>query len=200
MVLSDILRAQGNSVIALFDNDSKARPAVEGVDTFYGRSAFESWLRDRNDLKDLRFLIAIGGARGGDRLELSDYLQSCGVSPGTVISAHASVSPSASIGSGSQILSGAIVAAHASLGRECILNHGAQVDHESSLGDGVHLAPGAVLCGCVQVGDRAFLGASSVVLPRIKIGDGAIVGAGAVVTRNVPVGATVVGNPARQIN
>lgn len=199
MVLGDILRKQGKPVVALFDNDTKAQPAFEGVDIFYGRSGFESWLEGRRNLRDFRFLIAIGGARGGDRLALSDYLRSCGVAPGTLVSELASVSPSASIGAGSQILNSALIAARVSLGRECIVNHGAQVDHESSLGDGVHLAPGAVLCGCVRVGDRAFLGASCVVLPRLEIGDGATVGAGAVVTRNVPVGATVVGNPARQI-
>ena len=200
MVLGDIMRSQCKPVVALFDNDTKARPAVEGVDIFYGRSGFESWLEGQYNQQDFRFLIAIGGGRGGERLALSDYLRSCGVAPGTVISEYASVSPSASIGVGSQILNGALVAARASLGRECIVNHGAQIDHESSLGDGVHLAPGAILCGCVRVGDRAFLGAGCVVLPRLEIGDGATVGAGAVVTRNVPVGATVVGNPARQIN
>jgi sugar O-acyltransferase (sialic acid O-acetyltransferase NeuD family) len=200
MVLGDILLAQGKSVVALFDNDTKARPAVEGVEIFYGRSGFESWLECRHDLQDIRFLIAIGGAKGKDRLALNDYLISRGLAPGKVISTRASVSPSASIGAGSQILDGAIVAARASLGRQCIVNHGTQVDHESSLADGVHLAPGAILCGSVRVGESAFLGAGCVVLPRLEIGYGATVGAGAVVTRNVPDGAKVVGNPARQIN
>jgi sugar O-acyltransferase (sialic acid O-acetyltransferase NeuD family) len=200
MVLGDILRLQGKKVVALFDNDKDARSVVVGVGIFHGRSGFETWVKDRSDLKDIRFLIAIGGAKGADRLALSDCLQSYGIAPGTVIATHSSVSPSASIGAGSQILNGAIIAARASLGRECIVNNGAQVDHESVVGDGVHLGPGAILCGCVRVGNSAFLGAGCVVLPRLEIGSGATVGAGAVVTRNVPADAVVVGNPARQIN
>lgn len=45
----------------------------------------------------------------------------------------------------------------------------------------------------------ASIGSGAVVLPGVTIGAGAMVGAGAVVVRDVPDGATVVGNPAREI-
>lgn len=51
----------------------------------------------------------------------------------------------------------------------------------------------------VRIGKRCWIGANAVILPSVELGDGVIVGAGAVVTRSFPSGATVVGNPARQI-
>ncbi|WP_311760804.1 sugar O-acetyltransferase [Paracoccus broussonetiae] len=52
----------------------------------------------------------------------------------------------------------------------------------------------------ILVGDDVWIGGGAIILPGVTIGDGAIVGAGSVVTRDVPAGATVAGNPARQIS
>ena len=52
----------------------------------------------------------------------------------------------------------------------------------------------------VRIGRNAWIGGGAVILPGMTIGDDAVIGAGAVVTREVPPGATVVGNPARQIS
>lgn len=51
----------------------------------------------------------------------------------------------------------------------------------------------------VKVGRNVWIGAGALILPGVTVGDDAIVGAGSVVTRDVPAGATVVGNPARQV-
>lgn len=45
----------------------------------------------------------------------------------------------------------------------------------------------------------ASIGANATILPGVEIGEGAMVGAGAVVTKSVAPHATVVGNPAREI-
>ena len=45
----------------------------------------------------------------------------------------------------------------------------------------------------------ATVGAGAVLLPGVRIGQGALIGAGAVVVDDVPGGATVVGNPAREV-
>jgi maltose O-acetyltransferase len=50
----------------------------------------------------------------------------------------------------------------------------------------------------IEIGRNVWIGGGAIILPGITIGDHAIIGAGSVVTRNVPVGATVMGNPARQ--
>jgi maltose O-acetyltransferase len=51
----------------------------------------------------------------------------------------------------------------------------------------------------VVIGKNVWIGSGAIILPGVSIGDNSIVGAGSVVTRDVPAGATVIGNPARQI-
>jgi maltose O-acetyltransferase len=52
----------------------------------------------------------------------------------------------------------------------------------------------------VRIGRNVWIGGGAIILPGLIIEDDAIIGAGAVVTRNVPPGATVAGNPARQVS
>ena len=47
--------------------------------------------------------------------------------------------------------------------------------------------------------NRASIGSGATILGGLTIGADSTVGAGAVVTRDVPPGATVVGNPAREL-
>ena len=123
---------------------------------------------------------------GGDRFE-------------SIIDPSAVVSPSATLGRAVQILAGAIVQPYIRIGDFVVLNTGAQADHDCIIEDFAVIAPGAVLLGGVAVRNGAQVGANATVLPKIEIGRNAIVGAGAVVTRDVPHGATVVGNPAREL-
>ncbi len=51
----------------------------------------------------------------------------------------------------------------------------------------------------IVIEDDAFIGARATILPGVTIGEGAAVGAGAVVAKDVHPGATVVGNPAREV-
>lgn len=85
------------------------------------------------------------------------------------------------------------------------------------IGDGTMLAPGVQILAAdhprdretrasglefgrpVVLGADVWVGAGALILPGVTVGDGAIVGAGAVVTRDVAPGATVAGNPAREV-
>ena len=188
----------GVTVVALFDNDTGRSSPFAGVPIYHGMSGFEAWKTERGDVAGVGALVAIGGARGRDRVEIQDALEAAGLVPLTAIHPTAFVAGDARIGGGSQVLAQAAVCVESVLGRACIVNTGATVDHECVLGDGVHVAPGAHVAGEVQVGDYALIGAGAVILPRLHVGEGAIVGAGAVVTADVEAGATVVGNPARR--
>ncbi|MDB5978056.1 MAG: hypothetical protein JWR07_4816 [Nevskia sp.] len=196
-VLSELLAGLHMRIVAIFDNADIESPFPD-VPLYIGREGFRHW-RDQCGDK-VGGLVAIGGSRGRERLELQELFMANDVEPVTVVHPRAFVAGSAKLGRGTQILAQASVAVDVSMGDACIVNHTANVDHECKLGHGVHVAPGAVLAGCVYVGSYTLIGAGAVILPRIRIGAGAIVGAGAVVTRNVPDGAVVIGAPARAVH
>lgn len=195
-VLASLIALSGGRVIALFDN-CDVPPAIEDVPLYIGEAGFKLWADTMESVSDVIGLVAIGGARGRDRLAIHALFRDRGLLLDGVIHPDASVCVSAKIGAGTQVLAQAIVAADARIGVACILNHRASVDHECVLGDGVHVAPGATLCGCVTVGDNVMIGAGAVVLPRLNIGADSVIGAGAVITKNVASGVIVVGNPGR---
>jgi sugar O-acyltransferase (sialic acid O-acetyltransferase NeuD family) len=196
--LAEFLDEAGYRIVAVCDNDPTTASPFDGVPVYHGTAGFAAWNAARG--KERHFAIAaIGGARGGERLEIHDMLRAAGLDVPVLVHPRAWVAKNARAGEGCQILACAAVAANVSLGRACIVNTSASVDHDSVLGDGVHIGPGAVLCGEVHVGARAFVAAGAVVLPRMRIGSDAVVGAGAVVRADVADGAVVAGVPARAI-
>ncbi|MGH7720074.1 MAG: acetyltransferase [Gemmatimonadaceae bacterium] len=195
-VLREFVHVAGYRLVALFDNNPEVQPPFGDVPLYYGREGFSRW-RTLNPALDMFCLVAIGGAKGGARVELQSFLVASGLCPATVVHPTAFVAADASLGQGSQVLAHAAVGVEATLGDCAIINTAASVDHECILGAGVHIAPGARLAGCVSVGDRSLVGVGAVVLPRVRIGADAIVGAGSVVTRDVPDGEVVFGVPAR---
>jgi sugar O-acyltransferase (sialic acid O-acetyltransferase NeuD family) len=194
-VLAEFVPVLGFEIIALFDSNPDLAPPLPGVPLFRGWEGFQSWRGSAP--AGTRFLVAIGGGHGSDRVSIFQRLVAAGLQPATVVHPTAYVARNASVGDGSQLLAGSVVGAEARIGTTCIVNTRASVDHECVLGPGVHVAPGATLCGAVIVEDEAFVGAGAVVLPRLRIGRGAVVGAGSVVTKDVPPGLVVRGNPAK---
>ena len=87
------------------------------------------------------------------------------------------------------------------------------VPEHSVLEDGAWLGPNVVVTNArhpnrpdtkerlegVHLERGATVGAGAVLLPGVRIGRGALIGAGAIVVDDVPGGATVVGNPAREV-
>jgi UDP-perosamine 4-acetyltransferase len=103
----------------------------------------------------------------------------------TVVSQHAYVSPTATLGIGTVVMAGAVVQVEARVGDLGIVNTGASVDHECVLGRAVHVAPHATLCGNVTAGDRAWIGAGSTVIEGIQIAEDVFIAAGAAVVNHV---------------
>ncbi len=196
-VLNECISRLGYELIALFDNRPALSFPINGVPIYTGMEGFREWLK--LGLKEVRFLIAIGGDKGRDRLTLHTDLEESGLKPLSVVHPTAFVAESADVQAGCQVLANASVCVDVQLGLQTIVNTNASIDHECVIGAGAHVAPGATLAGCVRVGNNTLIGAGATVLPRITIGANVIVGAGAVVTRDFPDNCVAYGNPARLV-
>ncbi|MEI2300054.1 sugar O-acetyltransferase [Ensifer sp. MJa1] len=85
------------------------------------------------------------------------------------------------------------------IGEGTMLGPGVQIYCAEHHKDTVLRGQGLEVARPVTIGSDVWIGGGAIILGGISIGDGAIVGAGSVVTKDVPAGATVVGNPARQL-
>lgn len=181
MVVRDALDSYGCHLLAVFDNNTDLEPPFPDVPLFYLREGFERWLSSLDMPSPLGFVVAIGGARGKDRLHTADYITSFGLQPISFIHPWTSVCSDVVLGDGVRIMAVACISTRVRVGEQTIINHMANVDHECILGRRIHIAPGATLAGCVTVQDRVMIGA------------------GAVVTKDVDAGSVVIGLPAWRI-
>jgi sugar O-acyltransferase (sialic acid O-acetyltransferase NeuD family) len=186
------------NLVALIDNRAIPSP-IAGLPVFSDINRFRKWMLKQDRELNLYYVIAVGGGKGKDRIDLMRSLDEMGLKPLTIIHPTAFVAKGAILGPGCQILAQSAVCAQSQIGRSVIVNTSSSVDHDTVVGDGSHIAPGAHIAGEVIVENGVFIGIGAVVLPRIRIGQYATVGAGAVVTKDVPSGVTVAGNPAKII-
>jgi sugar O-acyltransferase (sialic acid O-acetyltransferase NeuD family) len=195
-VLRELTGHLGYELVALFDNNPSVVSPFPDVPIYHGVEGFRKWRAEASG-GDESFLVAIGGAKGRDRVDIQHFLEGNKLKPMIAVHPTAFVAADARLGKGCQVLAHATVCVDVKMGEGCIMNTASSIDHESILGNGVHLAPGAVITGCVTVGDYSMIGARAVVLPRVHIGANVVIGAGSIVTKDVPDGMIASGNPMR---
>ena len=141
-------------------------------------------------------------------------VQSKAIGDDTRIWQFAVVLKGAKIGRSCNICAQTFIENDVVVGDNVTVKCGVQLWDGLRVGNNVFIGPNATFCNdkhpksgnrnfdCLQtiVEDDVSIGANATVLPGIRLGKGCIVGAGAVVTKNVKPGATVVGNPAREIS
>lgn len=196
-VLRDCMNDCRFKLVALFDNNENQLSPFADIPLYFGNRGFEDWISKKCSDEPVGFLVAIGGDKGRERVEIQKYLESYGLVALTAKHPSAFIADNVKIGVGSQVLAHSSVCVETVIGRGCIINTGAIVDHECKIGHGVHICPGAILAGCVDVGHYSTIYTGAVILPEIKIGEGAVVGAGTVVIEDVQPYTLVVGSPAK---
>lgn len=115
-VLKEALFGTHFRLVALVDNRDVASP-FPGVPVLRGEIGLDSWLNHRDCSKGLSAAVAVGGARGRDRLELMEIFRARGLGLLTVAHRAAFVAADAQIGEGCQIMAQAAVCTHAQIGR-----------------------------------------------------------------------------------
>jgi sugar O-acyltransferase (sialic acid O-acetyltransferase NeuD family) len=189
-VIIDILLSAGRLVTAYCDQEEKEFNPYHLE--YLGKEA-----EVIHKLKKFDFFACVGhnGIREKIHTSLSQYLGN----PINAIHPSAVISSSVKLGDGIMIAANATLNPLVEIGRGVICNTSTSIDHECIIGDFTHIAPGAVLCGNVKVGRNSFIGANAVIRQGIIIGDNVTIGAGTVVVKDIPDGATVIGNPARNL-
>ncbi len=183
-VIMDIIKAQGNIVGCLYDDNPHCTD-IHGIPVYKAGDVEVTG----------PMIISIGSCRIRKMISTRFH-----VSYAKAIHPSAIISESAEIGDGSVVMPKATINADSKIGRHCIVNTGASIDHECQISDFAHISPHATLCGNVHVSQGSWIGAGATVIPGIHIGKWCTVGAGAVVIKDIPDGATAVGNPARIIS
>jgi len=193
-VIAQTLSPEQYDIIGFIDKDPN-------ITTFFDREvshSMEDLVMKKSLAAETGFIIAIGGDKGQDRMEIHRELVAHGLYPFTFIHPKAWVAPSAQISAGAQILGMAAISSDVKIGMQTIVNTNATVDHETTIGEGCHVMPAATITGCCVVQNHCTIGANATILPRLTLARHTYVGAGAVVTKNTNPHTTVVGVPARE--
>ena len=175
-VIMDILRAQGDTVEGVVDDNPEVKE-IHGIPVVH----------DSDSMSPM--IVSIGN--NAIRKRIAERL-SCKF--GTAVHPSALISDTVTIGEGTVVMHGAIIQTDSRIGRHCIINTGSQIDHECHIGDYVHISPNATLCGAITIGEGAWIGAGAVIITGVKIGKWSVIGAGTVVTKDIPDNVLAYGN------
>jgi len=142
----------------------------------------EQWkeLTDKYD----RFFITVGQIKTPNpRIWIYNKLKEFGITPMTVISPRAYVSPTAKIGAGTVVMHNASIGADVRIGKCCIINTGTIIEHESKIGNFSHISTGAIVNGQCVVKDRTFIGSRAMLYNNVEIPFDSIIRAGDIIRR-----------------
>lgn len=176
-VVADVVKAQGNRVVAFLDDDSTLKDCSGPLADYVKYNC--------------EFIIGIGSEY------VKEELSGLNVRWHTAIHPSAIISDSAIIGEGTVVMPNAVINARSKVGNHCVINTGAIVEHDNVIGDLTHISVGAKTGGTVHIGRASWIGIGATVKNNINICDNTIVGAGGVVVKNIEEPGVYFGVPAK---
>ena len=176
-VIADIIKAEGNKVVAFLDDDENQKDSAGPI------LHYEKYL-------DCEFIIGIGDA------EKRAILSQLNLKWHTAIHPSAIISDSVILGEGTVVMPNAVINARSKIGRHCIINTGAIVEHDNNIEDFVHVSVGACLGGNVFIGEKTWIGIGATIKNLVNICKSTTIGAGSVVVKNIEISGIYIGVPA----
>lgn len=128
---------------------------------------------------------------------LLQKVQQAGLTPASIISPRAFVSPYADIAEGVIVAPLCSVQARAKIARNAAINTMAIVGHDVAVGEGAVVSSMVNLGGGVTVGAAGYVGMGALVKEGLSLGLSSIIGMGSVVYKDIPDEMIALGNPAR---
>jgi sugar O-acyltransferase (sialic acid O-acetyltransferase NeuD family) len=144
-------------------------------------------------------IVALGDNYLREKLVLEIIKQNADFDFINVISPHACISLTATLGVGNVIMPGVIVNSEAIIGNHCIINTNSSLEHNSEMDDFSSLSPGVITGGYVKLGRYAAIALGVTIFDRTTIGVNVVVGSGSLVTKNLDSHGLYYGIPAKRI-
>ncbi|MEO8066759.1 MAG: acetyltransferase [Flavobacteriales bacterium] len=113
----------------------------------------------------------------------------------TLISPHAMVASTATIGRGVYVEPGVVISPFANVEDMATINRGATIGHHTRVGEFVNIGPGCHIAGHCHLGASVQLGVGTVTFDHVSVGNGTMIGGGSVVVKDVPPNVVAWGNP-----
>lgn len=178
-VIADIIRAEGNNLVAFLDDDLSKEDCTGPISDYV-------------KYKNCEFIIGIGNT------DTREEISKLSLKWHTAIHPSAIVSPSVTIEEGTVVMPRAVINTRSKIGRHCIINTGAIVEHDNIIGNYSHVSVGANLGGTVKIGNKCWIGIGAILKNNISVCDGVTLGAGTVVIKNISESGTYIGVPAKR--
>jgi sugar O-acyltransferase (sialic acid O-acetyltransferase NeuD family) len=170
----------------------------QGTETHGHPVLARSALAERPDA----FVLAVPGSPTSyrNRRQVVESLQVSAQRFARVIHPTARISPLAVIGQNVLIMAGVVITSNAIVGSHVCVLPNTVIHHDAVVGDWSLVGSNVTIAGGATIGRNCYIGSGSSIMNGVHVDDGALVGLGSNVIRSVAAGATVAGNPARQIH
>lgn len=117
----------------------------------------------------------------------------------SIISDHAYIVPTATIGNGTYVSRWTTISDNVTLGEHVMIHAFTTIGHDAKIGSYSSIESYCFIGGYAKIGVESTMHVRSQIVPHKKIGDKAVVGACSVVMRNINNEEHVFGNPAKRM-